>query len=51
MKEYDKRKSHIRVISKLDVICVSSGNVRHPVTKTTLHFTPLHYICRQFTLI
>jgi len=38
MKEYYKQKSHIN--SKLNVICVSSNNVRHPVTKT---FTPLQY--------
>jgi len=54
MKEYDKSKSHIS--SKLHMICMSSDNVRHPVTKifttlycTSLHFTALHYTCRHFT--
>jgi len=28
------------------MICISSNNVRHPVSKT---FTPLHYTCRHFT--
>jgi len=37
MKECDKRKGHIS--SKLHMICISSNNVRHPVTKT---FTTLH---------
>ena len=39
MKECDKRKSDI--INKLHMICISSNNVRHPVTKTfiTLHYT------------
>ena len=44
MIECDKRKSHIS--SKLHVIyiCISSNNVRNPVTKTftTLHLTILH---------
>jgi len=43
MKECDKRNSHIN--SKLHMICISSKNVRHPVTKTftytSLHFTTL----------
>ena len=32
MKECDKMKSHISI--KLHTICISSDNVRHPVTKT-----------------
>jgi len=43
MKECDKRKSHIG--SKLHLICISSNNVRHPVTKA---YTPLHHTCRHF---
>jgi hypothetical protein len=44
MKECDKWKSHIS--SKLHMICVSSNNVRHPVTKTftTLHPTTFHFL-------
>jgi len=44
MKECDKRNSYIS--SKLHVICISSNNDRHPVTKTftTLHPTTLHSI-------
>ena len=40
-KECDKRKSHISTY--LLMICISSNNVRHPVTKniTTLHSTSL----------
>ena len=38
MKECDNRKNHKS--SKLHMICISSNNDRHPVTKT---FTPLHY--------
>jgi len=43
MKECDKRKSHIS--SKLHMICISSNNVGHSVTKifTTLHPTTLHF--------
>jgi len=37
--EYERR-------SRLHMICISSNNDRHPVTKT---FTPLHYTCRNFT--
>jgi len=42
MKECDKRNSHTR--SKLHMICLSSSNGRHPITKTftTLHPTELH---------
>ena len=55
MKECDKRNSHKS--NKLNMIYISSNNVRHPVTKTfttslhftQLHFTPLHYNCRHFT--
>jgi hypothetical protein len=39
VKESDRRKSHIS--SKLHMICISSNNVRHPVTKT---FSTFHYI-------
>ena len=38
MKECDKRKSDIS--RKLQMIYISSNNVRHPVTKT---FTTLHH--------
>jgi len=44
VKEYDKRKSHIS--SKLHMICISSNNIRHPVTKT---FTTLHYTSPNYT--
>jgi len=37
----DKRSSHIS--SKLHLICISSNNDRHPVTKT---FTPLQYFSK-----
>jgi len=49
MKECDKRKNHIS--GKLRVICISSTNVRQPVTKTftTLHPTTLHYTFLHFT--
>jgi len=33
---------------KVHVVCISSNNYRHPVSKT---FTPLHYTCRHFTPI
>jgi len=50
MKDCDKRNIH--TCSKLHVIRVPSNNDRHPVTKTSLHFTILHpitfhYACRQ----
>ena len=43
MRECDKGNSHIS--SKLHMICISSNNVRYPVTKTftTLHYTSLHF--------
>ena len=43
VKECDKRNSHIS--SKLHMICVSSNNVRYPVTKAfaTLHYTSPHF--------
>jgi len=44
MKECDKRKSHIN--SKVNMIYISSDNVRHPVTKT---YTPLHYTSPSYT--
>jgi len=44
MKECDKRKS--RISSKFHMICISSKNVRHPVTKT---FTTLHYTSPNYT--
>jgi hypothetical protein len=40
MKECDERKS------KLHMICMSSNDVRHPVTKT---FSTLHYISPNYT--
>ena len=40
MKECDKRKSHISI--KLHMIYISSNNVRHPVTKISLHFTTFY---------
>jgi len=43
-KECDKRKSHIS--SKLHMICISSNNGRHPVTK---NFTPLDYSSPTYT--
>ena len=51
MKEYDKRKSHIR--NKLHTICISSNNGRHPVTKTftTLHYTSPNYTSLHFTTL
>jgi hypothetical protein len=52
MQECDKWNSHIT--SKLNLICVSSNNDRHPVTKifTPIHYTsptPLYFTCRHFT--
>ena len=49
MKECDKRKSHIS--NKFRMICISSNNDRHPVTKTftTLHPTTLHYTSPNYT--
>jgi hypothetical protein len=47
MKECDKRNSHTS--SKLHMIYISYNNGRRPVTKNSLHFTPLLYTCRQFT--
>jgi hypothetical protein len=46
MKECDKPKSHTN--SKLHTICISSNDVRQPVTKTftTLHSSTLHYMDR-----
>jgi hypothetical protein len=44
MKECDKRKSHIG--STLHVICISSDNNRHTVTKT---LTPHHYTSPNYT--
>ena len=43
MKECDKPNSHIS--SKLHMICISSDNDRHPVTKTScaLHYTSPNY--------
>ena len=56
MKEYDKRKSHIS--SKIHMICISSNNVRRPLTKTfttlhpnTLHSTSLHLSTLNFLSI
>ena len=40
-KKCDKRNSHIS--SKLHLICITSSNDKHPVTKT---YTPLHYTWR-----
>ena len=48
MKKCDKRNSHIS--SKLHIICISSNNCRHPVTKTftKLHPTTLpHVLCNR----
>ena len=49
MNECDKRKSHTN--SKLDMICISSDNVKQPVTKTCtpLHYTSLHFTQLHFT--
>jgi len=44
MKDCDKRNSHTS--SKLHLICVSSNNDGHPVTKT---FTPIHYTSPNYT--
>ena len=44
MKECDKPDNHIS--SKLHMICISSNNVRRPVTKT---FTALHQTTLTFT--
>ena len=41
IKEWDKGKIHIS--SKLHMIYTSANNVRHPVTKTSLHFTQLYF--------
>jgi len=56
LNECDKRKS--RTSSKLHMVCVSSNNVRHPVTKTfttihptTLHSTSLHLWVHFATLV
>jgi len=51
MEEYDKWKSHKR--SKIRVICISSNNVRHSVTKifTTLHPTTLHSTSLRFSTL
>jgi hypothetical protein len=50
-KECDKRNSHIS--SKLRIVCISSNNVRHPVTKifTTLHYTSPSYPSFHFTTL
>jgi len=44
MKEFDKRDSHIS--SNLHMICISSNNGKHPVSKT---FTSPNYISFHFT--
>ena len=52
MKEFDKRKIHIS--NKLHMIYIASNNVRHSVTRPSLHFTQLHfpqlhYTCRHYS--
>ena len=51
MKEFDKGKSHIS--SKLQMVYMSSNNVRHPVTTifTTLHCTSPSYTSLHFTTL
>ena len=46
MKECDERKSHTS--SKLHMICISSDNVRHTVTKT---YTTIHCTSPNYTII
>ena len=47
MKECDKRNSHIS--GKLNMIYISSNNVRHPVT--TLQYTSPNYVSLHFTTL
>ena len=50
-KKCDKRNSHIS--SELHMICISSNNARHPVTKivSTLHYTSPNYTSLHFTTL
>ena len=46
MKECGKRNRLIRI--KLQMICISSNNDRHPVPKT---FTPFHHTSTNYALL